>query len=105
MIWTIATYVQRAICIVLLPTLLVLIYHMVKQELVEIKSDIQGAVNNDKKCLFCERVSVEAWACHTDREYCINCCHCPDHKDTIHKHGTCKVAPRNTWCGKCSEID
>jgi hypothetical protein len=103
--WTIATYIQRAFCIVLLPVMLVVVYHLIKQELAEIKSDIKGAVNNDKKCLFCERVSVEVWACHSDQGYCINCCHCPEHEDTIHKHGTCKTASRNTWCGNCAEID
>jgi hypothetical protein len=103
--WTIATYIERAVLIVLLPIMLFVVYHLIKQELVEIKSDIKRAFNQDKKCLFCERVSIEVWACHSDQGYCINCCYCPDHKDTIHRHNTCKTAPANTWCGLCAEIN
>jgi len=40
--WTIATYIERALLIVLLPVILVVVYHLIKQELVEIKNDIKG---------------------------------------------------------------
>lgn len=96
--WTIATYIERAVLIVLLPITLVVLYYLIKQLFIETS-------DTDKKCLFCERVSIEVWACHDDQDYCINCCYCPDHKNTIHKHGQCKTAPGMTWCGLCAEIN
>jgi hypothetical protein len=99
--WTVATYIVQAVLILVLPIMLVIVYHLIKQELVEIKN----IFGDDKKCLFCERVSLEVWACYDDQDYCINCCYCQDHKETIHKHGQCKTAPDMTWCGLCAEIN
>jgi len=95
--WTITTYALRAVMLVSLPIMLVILFHLIKGEL--------SAYKKEKTCLFCERVSVEAWACHNDREHCINCCYCPDHIDTTHKHLTCSTAPANTWCGNCAEVN
>jgi len=40
--WTIATYIERAALIALLPIMLVVVYRLIKQELVEMKNDIKG---------------------------------------------------------------
>jgi len=93
--WTIATYAFRLIALLSIAVLVPFIYLCVKELLTTDKT----------KCRNCERVSIEVWACHSDRKYCINCCGCPDHQDTVHPYRHCSTAPGNTWCGNCAEID
>jgi len=93
MFWTIATYIWRIAEVLVLLVLAPVLYRMTKE------------LFDDTKCLSCSRVSIEVWACHADRKYCINCCGCPEHADTTHPYRHCSTAPANTWCGKCAEVD
>lgn len=97
MFWTVANFLFRVIEVLTLLICLPFIYFLVKESI----SDMRAY----KTCKNCDRVSVNVWACHSNREYCINCCGCPDHIDTTHPYLHCFTAPANTWCGNCAETD
>jgi len=81
----IATYLFRAAVIILLPIVLVIVFHLIKTELKEQSQDAkkEKAMVTPPLCKDCNVVRVDEWACqHTikDGDYlCVDCCKCPDH--------------------------